>query len=102
MSSINHQKNKLLSDLQQVIQDAEHLLKSSEHSASDQIHSAKEKIEAALRHTKSELEQLEESVVTKGKEVADSADTYVKKHPWQSVGIAAGVGVLIGLLIARK
>jgi len=40
-------------------------------------------------------------VVTKGKQAAHVTDDFVHERPWASIGIAAGVGVLIGLLINR-
>lgn len=40
--------------------------------------------------------------VERGKEMAHSADEYVKDNPWRTVAIAAGVGVLVGMLISRK
>ena len=30
------------------------------------------------------------------------ADVVIRDHPYQSIGIAFGVGVLIGVLVARK
>jgi ElaB/YqjD/DUF883 family membrane-anchored ribosome-binding protein len=41
-------------------------------------------------------------VVTRSKDAARATDVYVKENPWQSAGIAAGVGLLVGLLISRK
>ena len=40
--------------------------------------------------------------VEKGKELAHTADVYVKGHPWRTMAIAGGVGVVIGLLLSRK
>ena len=40
--------------------------------------------------------------VEKGKELAHTADVYVKDHPWRTMAIAGGVGVLIGLLLSRN
>ena len=33
---------------------------------------------------------------------AKTTDTYVHENPWRAVGIAAGVGLLLGLLIGRR
>ena len=41
------------------------------------------------------------SVTFPGK-IEDTPDDYVHDHPWQAVGVAAGVGLLIGLLLNRK
>jgi len=43
-----------------------------------------------------------EQVKRHAKEVARVSDTYVRNQPWQAAGIAAAVGVLIGVLVARR
>ena len=48
------------------------------------------------------VQDLQDATLEKGKELVDSADNYVRENPWQAVGLAAAVGVLIGMLIARK
>jgi ElaB/YqjD/DUF883 family membrane-anchored ribosome-binding protein len=40
--------------------------------------------------------------VEKGKEAAHTTDEFVHEHPWKAVGIAAGVGLIVGLLIGRR
>jgi ElaB/YqjD/DUF883 family membrane-anchored ribosome-binding protein len=40
--------------------------------------------------------------VEKGKELAHTADVYVKDNPWRTMAIAAGVGVVLGILLSRK
>jgi ElaB/YqjD/DUF883 family membrane-anchored ribosome-binding protein len=38
----------------------------------------------------------------KGKELAHTADVYVKENPWRTVVAAAGVGLLVGMLVSRQ
>ena len=33
---------------------------------------------------------------------ANATDAYVRDSPWEAIGIAAGVGVLVGVLLARR
>lgn len=47
-------------------------------------------------------QEVQTAAIQTGKEVAESTDTYVQENPWKAVAISAGVGVLIGMLIARK
>ncbi|MCU6432413.1 DUF883 family protein [Undibacterium sp. Jales W-56] len=102
MSSAEQHKEKLMHDLNLVIRDAEELLKNSEQQAGEGYKSAKAKFEHTLKNTKAEIARLEEAVLTKAKDAAHVTDVYVKENPWQSAGIAAGVGLLVGLLIGRK
>ncbi|MBR7800938.1 DUF883 domain-containing protein [Undibacterium sp. FT137W] len=89
-------------ELNQILKDAEELLKSSEQQAGDGFHQAKEKLEASLKSAKQEIHKIEEVVVKKTKEAAQATDSYVHENPWKTAGIAAGVGLLIGLLIGRN
>jgi ElaB/YqjD/DUF883 family membrane-anchored ribosome-binding protein len=93
---------KLITDLNRVIQDAESLLSNTENQASEGFQKARAKFETTLKTAKAELIKAEELVVQKAKDAAKATDTYVTENPWQSVGIAAGIGLLIGVLIARK
>ena len=57
----------------------------------------------AIRSTgKKALADAEKSLVAKSKEAAEIADDYVRENPWSAVGIAAGIGLVLGLLIRVK
>lgn len=60
------------------------------------------RLDSTLKTAKTGLINLEDTVVTRGKEAARSTDQYVHVHPWQAVGIGAFAGVLLGLLLGRK
>jgi ElaB/YqjD/DUF883 family membrane-anchored ribosome-binding protein len=45
---------------------------------------------------------VQDELTAKAKAVVADADAYVHEKPWQSIGIAAGLGLLIGLLISRR
>ncbi len=42
------------------------------------------------------------NVLVAGKEMAVSADDYVKENPWRAIAAAAGVGLLLGVILGRK
>lgn len=102
MHVTNSHKEKLMHDLNQVIKDAEELLKSADQQSGEGFKSAKEKFESTLKNAKAEIARVEDLVINRTKETLHTTDVYVKENPWQSVGIAAGVGLLIGLLISRN
>ncbi|TQI81380.1 ElaB protein [Serratia fonticola] len=58
--------------------------------------------EQALKAVKSRLADSTESYYARAKDVACRTDGYVRDKPWHSVGIGATVGLVIGLLLARK
>lgn len=95
-------RDKLMDDLRSVISDAESWLKSGSLLTGEDLAAAKEKFEATIRNAKEDLVRFEETVVTKTKEAAKATDEYVHENPWKAVGLGAAVGVVIGMLIARK
>ena len=95
-------KEKLVGDLKSLIGDAEELLKASATQAGEKFSVARQKIEQSLVEGKKSLADAEKILVKKGKEAADFADDYVRENPWGAVGIAAGIGLVLGLLIRRS
>jgi ElaB/YqjD/DUF883 family membrane-anchored ribosome-binding protein len=95
-------KEKLAEDLRTVISDAEELLRVTADQAGEKFAATRQKVQDSLQRARAELADVEEVLVTQGKQAARVADDYVRANPWQSVGIAAGIGVIIGLLITRR
>ena len=95
-------QEKLLDDFNAVIAEAEQLLKSVASEGGDMANSLRVKVEENLRAAKSRLKDLEGAVVEKTRAAAHATDDYVHDHPWQVIGVAAGIGVLVGLLLSRR
>jgi ElaB/YqjD/DUF883 family membrane-anchored ribosome-binding protein len=95
-------KEKLVGDLKTLIGDAEELLKASASQAGEKFSVARQKIEQSLVEGKKSLADAEKLLVKKGKEAADIADDYVRENPWGAVGVAAAIGLVLGLLIRRS
>jgi ElaB/YqjD/DUF883 family membrane-anchored ribosome-binding protein len=94
--------DQLLSDLKTVMNDAEALLRATSTQTGEKIQEVRALAEESLRQAKQRLSSLEDEALRRAREVADATDEYVRENPWQSVGIAAGVGLLVGLLLARR
>jgi ElaB/YqjD/DUF883 family membrane-anchored ribosome-binding protein len=94
--------DRLAKDFRAVITDAEGLLQATANETGDRAVAARERIIDTLADAKARLARVEEALGAKVKEVARATDNYVHEHPWQAAGIAAGVGVLIGMLISRR
>ncbi len=95
-------KDKLVQDFKIVVADAEDLLKATASQAGEKVAVARERIQDSLHKAKVKLAEAEDIVIQKGKLAARATDEYVQENPWRSVGIAAGVGLIIGLLIGRR
>ena len=95
-------KEKLVQDFRVVVSDAEELLRATASQAGEKVAAAREKVQESLRRAKVKLAEAEEVLIDKGKQAARVTDEYVHDKPWQAVGIAAGIGFMIGLLIGRR
>lgn len=95
-------KDKLAQDLKIVISDAEELLRATASQAGEKVSAAREKIQDSLRHAKVMLAEVEDILIDQGMLAARATDEYVHDHPWRAVGIAAGIGLIIGMLISRR
>lgn len=97
-SEIEQSTEKLLQDLKEVVRDGEELLRTGAESLSETGSVAREKLAAALEVAKETQRRLQERVV----EGAKVADTYIRQNPYQAIGISFGLGLVIGLLVARR
>jgi ElaB/YqjD/DUF883 family membrane-anchored ribosome-binding protein len=98
----NVSKDKLVQDLKIVAADFEDMLKAVASGAADKAASARERMQENLHRAKVKLAEAEDVIIHKAKETAQIADEYVHDNPWRAVGVAAGLGLVIGLLIGRR
>jgi ElaB/YqjD/DUF883 family membrane-anchored ribosome-binding protein len=59
-------------------------------------------IQDGIRRGKFTLAELQESMADKTKAAARTTDEYVHENPWTSVAVSAGLGLIIGWLLARR
>jgi ElaB/YqjD/DUF883 family membrane-anchored ribosome-binding protein len=95
-------REKLMGDLKQAVQDAETWLRNAATANSEDLGLVKAKFEDTLRTAKRDLLKLEDSMIARGKMAAQATDHYVHDNPWKSVATGAAIGVIVGLLIARR
>lgn len=94
-------KEKLMQDLRVVMADAEELLRATAVQAGEKVSAARERIQENLAAAKVRLAAAQETVVARTRQAANATDEYVHENPWKAVGIGAGVGLIIGMLISR-
>ncbi|MBB4844613.1 ElaB/YqjD/DUF883 family membrane-anchored ribosome-binding protein [Paucibacter oligotrophus] len=103
MNEINTvSKDRLMADLHAVVAEAESLLRATAGSAGEGASELRAKVQASLDRAKHNLAELQDAAVERAKAAGRATDAYVHENPWQSIGVAAGVGLLLGMLIARR
>lgn len=95
-------REKLLADFNAMVVDAEQLLKSLASGSGDKAQELRVKAEESLKVAKERLQEIEQSLGVKAKAYAEATEAYVHEHPLQTLGIAAALGMLVGLLLNRR
>ncbi|HMM47292.1 MAG TPA: DUF883 family protein [Thiobacillaceae bacterium] len=95
-------KAQLIQDFKVVVADAEALLKATAGQGGEAIAAARARAEESLASVKAKMSDAEAAVIARTKAAAKATDEYVHGHPWQAIGIAASLGVVVGLLIGRR
>ena len=95
---IEQSTERLLQDLRTVVRDGEELLKAGARDLSERGMAARERLAAALEVAKETRKKLEE----RARASVQATDRMIREHPYESVGAAFGIGLLIGVLVNRR
>ena len=89
---------KLVDDFKVVCQDAEALARVTAGDLGDKVREARTRLNSSLESARHNFEHLQAQAAEKAKQ----ADEVIRTHPYESVGVAFGVGVLLGAVLGRR
>ncbi|MFZ6655386.1 DUF883 family protein [Undibacterium sp. TJN19] len=89
-------------DVKVLLKDAQALLASAASLTGDKAEEARNRGMRLLEAALSKAQDAQTSAIAAGKQMATSADDYVKENPWRAISVAATAGVLVGMLCSRK
>ena len=89
---------RLVSELKTVTKDAEELLKTVSGEKGNGSHEIRMRLSSAIETAKATYRRLEEKAVAGAK----ATDKVIREHPYESLGVAFGLGLLVGVLVTRK
>ena len=98
MSAAELNTDKIVADLKRLVIDSEELLRATKDVAGEKAREVRERLLEALEAAKNSCRRLEDRAI----EGAKAADKTVRDNPFPSVGVAFGLGLLIGVLVSRK
>ncbi|MBV8379437.1 MAG: DUF883 family protein [Paucibacter sp.] len=96
------QRERLARDLQAIVAEAEALLKATAGATGAGSSELRSKVQASLDRAQQHLSELRGAAIERARAAGRATDQYVHDKPWQAIGAAAVVGLLVGLLIARR
>ncbi len=95
-------KEQLIADFNVVVADAEALLKATANQGGEKLAEVRARAEESLRVVKARMDDAQEALLIKTRAAAKATDEYVHENPWNAVGAAAAIGLLIGFLLGRR
>ena len=85
-------------DLRALLQEAEQALSSTAGEAGEKFDELRSRLRSAIDNGKYSLERMRAEAIRRARQ----ADKLVRENPYYAVGVAAGVGAIVGLLVARR
>lgn len=85
-------------ETEQLIDDAQALLSATSHTAEGKVREARDRLSAALERARAAWGNVQDKAVAGAK----ATDQAIREHPYTAIGIAAGIGALVGFLWARR
>lgn len=95
-------RDRLVGRLRDIEADAEAMLRMAQRSGSEQFDATRDKFTSSLHQARRELAALEDAAAYKVRRAARTADRAAHEHPYATAGLAAGVGLLVGMLLSRR
>jgi ElaB/YqjD/DUF883 family membrane-anchored ribosome-binding protein len=95
-------RDKLVDEFSNVLTEAEDLLKAAGNATGEKAKDLRSQVESKLLRAKLRLQELEGEAIDHAKAAARVTDDYVHDNPWSSIGIAAAIGFVAGLLLNRR
>jgi ElaB/YqjD/DUF883 family membrane-anchored ribosome-binding protein len=90
-------RDKLVEDVKVLAKDVQELLKATASVVGDKAAEARVRVEESLKIAQDKLSDAHGHARAKGQEAFNATDSYVRDNPWNAVGIAAGIGFLLGI-----
>lgn len=92
----------LAADMRRLMEAMEELVGAAADTADSKIAAVRAKAETTLTQVRANAEAAKQAIVEKTEEITHRTDEYVHDNPWSSVGLAAGMGLVVGLLLSSR
>jgi ElaB/YqjD/DUF883 family membrane-anchored ribosome-binding protein len=94
--------DKLVQELHAVMADAEELLKATAGQTGERIEKVRARAEQSVRNARARVQAAGHDLQAAAESAAREVKTQVHENPWTAIGVAAGIGVIVGLMLSRK
>jgi ElaB/YqjD/DUF883 family membrane-anchored ribosome-binding protein len=94
-------KQKIIEDIKVLLNDSEELVRLSAALPGEGVDALRSRLRQHVDTAREALETAQQGAQTRYRQQVDNTERYVRDNPWQSLGIAAGIGFFIGILVSR-
>jgi len=101
-SQLNGAANNATTDVKALVKDAQSLLSAAASLTGNKADELRERGMELLDQALGKAGKYQDQAMVKSRELARATDVYVKDNPWRTVAVAAGVGLLLGVVLGRK
>lgn len=101
-TTLNGASTAASADVRSLVEDAKTLLQAAAHLTGDKASDMRGKGMQLLDSALGTAHDYQDIALAKSKELAKVSDAYVKDNPWKTVAVAAGVGLLLGVILGRS
>lgn len=102
MSDTTLAKEKLAADFRAVMDDIDSLMTATGSQAEGEAKALRARIRERLDDARERLLNAQHEAVRRARAAATATDDYVHDNPWQAIGVAAAIGLALGVLIGRR
>ena len=99
-TNVPENRDELLNDFNKVVTETQGLLDSMSSSTTEKTAALRASLEKRLKVTKERLTEFQDAAIQRTTAAAKATDEYVHENPWTVIGAAAGVGIVIGLMLS--
>ena len=101
-ATVNSAISNTQTDVKTLVKDAQTLLTAAAALTGEKAEELRGRGMQLLDVAMGKASQVQGQALVKGKELAHTADVYVKDNPWRTIAAAAGIGLLVGVILGRK
>jgi ElaB/YqjD/DUF883 family membrane-anchored ribosome-binding protein len=92
---------KIVEDLRVLLKDSEEMLRLAANVPGEGVDALRDKLGTHVETLQSALGDAQQNAQRRYRTATVNTERYVRHNPWRSIGIAAGVGFVLGILTTR-
>lgn len=100
--TVQNVEEKFIESVRESLDNAERLLREAAETSGDKATELRERAMEAMDRTREGLHEAQDAIIRRGRRAARATDDYVHDKPWQAIGAAGLVGLVIGALMCRR